>query len=75
MHKFITTVTLFLAGIQRERTYFVLLFLGLMLLCAVLMLLQLGIFQHWHSMLPGQHGVFADGGGTPWDGGDSPKHG
>lgn len=71
MHTFITSVTWFLGGIRRERKYFVLLFLCLMLLCVVLMLLQQGFFQHWHSVFPGHHGFFADDGpGTPWDGGD-----
>lgn len=72
MHTFITTVTLFLGGIHIERKYLALLFLCLMLLFAVLVLVQQGGFQHWPSASLGQYRLFADGPGTPWDGGDAP---
>lgn len=60
MYIFMTTVTLFLKGIRGKRLAF--LFLFLILLCATLVLIQLGQLHHWHG--------FLTDGNTPWEGGD-----
>jgi hypothetical protein len=62
MYTLVTTVTLFLKGIHAERKRLVILFLCLVLLCAILVLAQLGQLHHWHSFLVDDQ--------TPWDGGD-----
>lgn len=69
MYTLVTTVTLFLKGIRGERKRLALLFLCLVLLCAILVLVQLGQLHHWHDQLFGQHGFLTDD-QTPWDGGD-----
>jgi len=61
MYTFIITVTLFLRNIPGKRL--ALLFLCLLLLCAMLVLIQLGQLHHWHGSL-------ASGQINPWGGGD-----
>jgi hypothetical protein len=69
MYTLVTTVTLFLKGMRGERKRLAFLFLCLVLLCAILVLVQLGQLHHWHGSLFGQHGFLVDD-QTPWDGGD-----
>lgn len=69
MYTVVTTVNLFLKGVHGERKRLALLFLCLVLLCAILVLVQLGQLHHWSSSLFGPHGFLADD-QTPWDGGD-----